>query len=120
MMQSLLEGISMGLLLSVMVGPVFFTLITGSMEHGFRYALVLAFGIFISDSLYALLTYYGVSFLANTSMFEEILGWAGGGILIGFGVSSLLKKQASDTVSESRELPLAKKCLSKRVQYQWY
>ena len=109
MIQSLLEGISMGLLLSVIIGPVFFTLITSSMEHGFRYALVLALGIFISDSLYALLTYFGVNFLANTTLFEEVLGWVGGLILIGFGISSLVKKQPSDAGTGSRDRPLAKK-----------
>lgn len=93
MIQALLEGISMGLLLSVIVGPVFFTLITNSMEYGFRYASMLAFGIFCSDTLYVILTYFGVSFLANSPYFQLILGYVGGLILLGFGISSLLKKR---------------------------
>jgi threonine/homoserine/homoserine lactone efflux protein len=109
MMQSLLEGVSMGLLLSLLIGPVFFALISSSMQHGFRYAAMLAFGILVSDSLYGLLTYYGVSFLTDVALFEEVLGYVGGLILIGFGISSLVKKQNSGANSTAQDPPQAKK-----------
>lgn len=95
MSQALLEGLSMGLLLSAMIGPVFFTLIQSSLEHGFRYAAMVAFGIVCSDTLYVLLTFFGVKFLANTTSFELVLGYVGGAILIGFGISYLVKKQGA-------------------------
>lgn len=97
MTEAWLEGISMGLLLSAMIGPVFFTLIQNSLEHGFRYAAMVALGILTSDSLYVLLTYFGVKFLADASYFESVLGYVGGAILIGFGISYLVKKTTSDT-----------------------
>lgn len=93
MIHALLEGMSMGLLLSAIVGPVFFTLIQNSMEHGFRYAAMLAFGILVSDSVYVILTFFGIKFLADTTYFELVLGYVGGTILVGFGISSLAKKQ---------------------------
>jgi threonine/homoserine/homoserine lactone efflux protein len=93
MIQALLEGLSMGLLLSAIVGPVFFTLIQNSMEHGFSYAAMLAFGILISDSIYVILTFFGIKLLADTTYFEMVLGYVGGTILVGFGISSLLRKQ---------------------------
>ena len=49
MSAALIEGISMGLLLSAMVGPVFFTLIQSSLTYGFRYASILALGILSSE-----------------------------------------------------------------------
>ncbi|UZD23315.1 LysE family translocator [Algoriphagus halophytocola] len=91
MIGALLEGMSMGLLLSAMVGPVFFSLIQGSLEKGFRYAAVLALGILVSDSVYVLITYYGVTFLADLPNYEKVLGYVGGVILIGFGLGSFLK-----------------------------
>ena len=109
MIQSLFEGVSMGLLLSLLIGPVFFALISSSMQHGFRYAAMLAFGILVSDSLYGFLTYFGVSFLANAALFEAILGYAGGLILIGFGISSLMKKQQEGSESGLQDPPQAKK-----------
>jgi threonine/homoserine/homoserine lactone efflux protein len=33
--ESVFEGIKLGLLLSMMIGPVFFALLTTSMDHGF-------------------------------------------------------------------------------------
>ncbi|EAZ79070.2 LysE family translocator [Algoriphagus machipongonensis] len=92
MTTALIEGLSMGLLLSALVGPVFFTLIQSSLEHGFRYAATLALGILSSDSFYVLLTYFGVSYLSGATYFQEVLGYSGGLILIGFGISSLVKK----------------------------
>ncbi|OOG71924.1 LysE family translocator [Algoriphagus sp. A40] len=109
MIQALLEGISMGLLLSAIVGPVFFTLIQNSMEHGFRYAAVFALGILLSDSLYVVLTFFGIKLLADTTYFELVLGYVGGTILIGFGISSLIKKQNSRPKTGEIKIPKKKK-----------
>ncbi len=109
MIQALLEGMSMGLLLSAIVGPVFFTLIQNSMEHGFRYAATLALGILASDSIYVILTFFGIKFLADTTYFEMVLGYVGGSILVSFGISSLLKKQMIRPNSGGIELPNQRK-----------
>lgn len=109
MIQALLEGMSMGLLLSAIVGPVFFTLIQNSMEHGFRYAAMLALGILLSDSIYVILTFFGIKFLSDTTYFELILGYVGGAILVGFGISSLLKKQMQRPNTGGFEIPVQRK-----------
>jgi threonine/homoserine/homoserine lactone efflux protein len=105
MKESLIEGISIGLVLSTLVGPVFFALIRNSIENGFRYAAILASGILVSDSLYVLVTYFGISFLSNTTYFELVLGTAGGLILTGFGIRSLLKKTVP--TGEIQRLPFS-------------
>lgn len=109
MIQSFLEGVSMGLLLSAIVGPVFFTLIQNSMEHGFRYAAMLAFGILLSDSLYVVLTFFGIKVLADATYFELVLGYVGGLILVGFGISSLIKKRISRPNTGGIEISREKK-----------
>ena len=109
MIEALLEGISMGLLLSAMIGPVFFTLIQSSLEKGFRYAAMVAIGILVSDSLYVILTYFGVRFLAEATYFESVLGYVGGVILIGFGISYLVKKQTLKPKNEIGEESKGKK-----------
>lgn len=109
MSQALLEGVSMGLLLSAIVGPVFFTLIQNSMEHGFRYAAMIALGVLLSDSVYVVLTFFGIRFLADTTYFELVLGYVGGLILIGFGISSLLKKRTRRPNTGGREMPVKRK-----------
>lgn len=90
--ESVFEGIKLGLLLSMMIGPVFFALITTSLDHGFRQAAILAMGVFFSDLVYVLLTYLGVHLLSQIPSAEEYLGLVGGLILLGFGISYLFKK----------------------------
>lgn len=109
MIQALLEGVGMGLVLSLMVGPVFFALITASMEQGFRYAFVLALGILVSDLIYVALTFFGVSFLTASPKVETTLGYVGGMILIGFGIRFFGKKDATRPNSGGIPLPKAKK-----------
>jgi threonine/homoserine/homoserine lactone efflux protein len=92
MQAAILEGIGMGLLLSLMVGPVFFMLISTSMEQGFRYAAVLALGILVSDLVYVLISYFGISFLTQNPLIGKVVGYLGGVILIGFGISFWRKK----------------------------
>lgn len=109
MSASFLEGASVGLLLSAMVGPVFFSLIQSSLNNGFRYASVLAFGIFCSDTFYVIITYFGIKFLAEATYFEEVLGYVGGLILIGFGLSTLIRKNVSRPNSGGIDLPRLKR-----------
>ena len=106
---AILEGVSMGLLLSLMVGPVFFTLITASMEQGFRYASVLALGILVSDLIYVGITFFGVSYLTESPVLEKMLGYVGGAILVTFGISFWRKKPAIHSESEGIPLPKSKK-----------
>nr|MBI1229858.1 LysE family translocator [Cytophagales bacterium] len=81
----------MGLLLSVMIGPVFFALIQHSIAHGFRQATFMAAGILISDTCYVLLAHFGSAWLASTLVFESVLGLGGGLVLMVFGVISFIK-----------------------------
>ncbi|SIS70835.1 LysE family translocator [Belliella pelovolcani] len=92
MIQALLEGVSMGLILSAMIGPVFFTLVQNSIAAGFRNTAVLATGIFLSDLIYVVITYFSVSAFAQNPYFEVFLGYGGALVLIGFGVSTFFKK----------------------------
>lgn len=89
----LLEGIGMGLLLSSMIGPVFFALVQNSLQHGFRYAAVLALGILLSDLIYVVFTFVGVEHLSRLKYFEVVLGYTGGVVLMSFGLISIFKKK---------------------------
>ena len=92
MFAAILEGLEMGLLLSMMIGPVFFALVTTSMDHGFKQSAILAFGVFLSDLVYVLVTYFGIQALTFIPNVEQYLGFFGGLILIGFGISFFRKK----------------------------
>ena len=89
----LFDGIKIGLILSFMIGPIFFALVQTSVEEGFRAGAMVALGIWMSDFLFVLAVYFGVSYLAdivNTQSFTLILGIGGSILLAGFGLASLL------------------------------
>lgn len=109
MIEAFLGGISMGLVLSAMIGPVFFSLVQGSLQHGFRYSAALALGVLVSDSLYVLVTYFGLQLFSEIDYFEIILGYLGGLILMGFGIQSLLKKSVDRISTGGIELLRARK-----------
>src|SRR5690606_2046297 len=90
-MMVLWNGILFGLLLTIFIGPVFFALIQTSIERGFYAGVFMAIGIALSDTIYVSISYFGISQLVSTESVNLWLGLAGGFIMIGFGVASLLK-----------------------------
>ena len=93
MFKALFEGILLGLTVAILIGPSFFALIQTSMESGFRSGLALAFGIFLSDVVCVVLVYLGASQLLDNPHNKEIMGIAGGILLIIFGTFNLLQKK---------------------------
>ena len=57
--QAIAEGILAGLILSVFVGPMFFSMLQLGVEHGFKAAFALALGQWISDIFYIFLAFWG-------------------------------------------------------------
>jgi len=90
-MEIILNGLIYGLLLCVLIGPVFFALIQNAIEKGFYSGLFMAIGIALSDALYITITYLGISQLTSNDKFNMWLGGVGGLILVGFGVFYLFK-----------------------------
>ena len=92
-MDFFIQAFSIGFLLSVMVGPIFFLLLETSITKGFRSALALDFGVLVSDIIYVLIAVMFVEQIkgliaGNKLMFSVI----GGGIFVIYGVISLVKK----------------------------
>ncbi|MEZ4826934.1 MAG: LysE family transporter [Bacteroidia bacterium] len=82
-----LQGYFYGLALIIFIGPVFFTLLQSTLEHGLKSGLSVALGIFFSDVLCVLLLFgFGVSSFFTNPGNEMIIGIAGSIILIGLGL----------------------------------
>ena len=92
-MDFFIQAFSIGFLLSVMVGPIFFLLLETSITKGFRSALALDFGVLVSDIVYVLIAVMFVEQIkgliaGNKLMFSMI----GGAIFVIYGMISLFKK----------------------------
>ena len=99
-MQTIFQGIIMGLTLSVFFsfGPALVAMIQTSILRGFWAAVLLAFGVFLSDA--ALVT---LGFLGAVQIFESnkiLLGIIGGIILIIFGIVTYRRKVIIDVDSQ--------------------
>ena len=88
----LLNGATFGLVLAVLIGPVFFTLVQTSIEKGFNKAFLVAIGISLSDIFYIFLAYMGFSQFIKTSGYNVYIGYLGGILLVLFGLYNYSKK----------------------------
>ena len=109
-MEFLLKACSVGFLLSVMIGPVFFILLETSIRRGFREALIFDLGVLASDALYILLAYlfYAEVDKMSTGTNKAVFGFIGGGIFIIYGIVNFFKKLKIRTESSLENIEYQK------------
>lgn len=110
--QAILEGITAGLILSVFVGPIFFTMLQLGVEHGFKAAVMLALGQWASDFIYIFLAFWGAVWVEDLindaeqqATFVAYSGTIGGILLLLFGAGLLLTQSVSTKGADSIEIP---------------
>lgn len=89
------QGILLGLTLSFMIGPLLFAIVEAGLERGFRAGFSVAVGIWLSDVLYVLAVWRGLSAMTALTTLPNFKFWAGllgGCLLIMFGLGSFFKK----------------------------
>ncbi|HCM75238.1 MAG TPA: homoserine transporter [Cytophagales bacterium] len=88
----ILNGVKFGLILALLIGPVFFTIIQTSVEKGFWNGTLVAIGVSLSDIFYVAICYLGMATVLEDPAFRMYLAYTGGAILILFGFYHLLIK----------------------------
>ncbi len=91
-MEIVFNGLKLGIILAFLIGPVFFTIIQTSVERGFRNGVLVSLGVSLSDVMYVAICYFGLVQFINNPQFRFYLAYAGGGILILFGIYHLFVK----------------------------
>jgi len=92
MIRTIFQGVILGLMIAISIGPAFFAIIQNGISRGFKSSFFMALGISLSDI--ALIT---LCYLGSATFFDELsnklfVGIIGGVILIGYGLYSLFKK----------------------------
>jgi threonine/homoserine/homoserine lactone efflux protein len=98
MINQVISGVGLGLLMAIMIGPVFFMLINISIKNGFRSALFFALGVVLSDGFYISIIEFSKSLVGFIDSHKQLVAIVGGLLLIGFGISSILKKVSAPGV----------------------
>jgi len=94
MLEDIQAAIPLGFLLSFMIGPVFFVLLETSAIKGFRAAIVFNLGVIIADILFITIAYFSSFQLLENLSNEPGLYVFGGVILVIYGITSIVKKEA--------------------------
>ncbi len=95
-MDLLIQGILMGLALSILVGPILFALVQTSLDRGISSGLIVGLGIWISDMMFIALIFTGFAYIENVVQlpdFEFYGGVIGGVILLAIGIGMMLSNQ---------------------------
>ncbi|MCU0370218.1 MAG: LysE family translocator [Bacteroidales bacterium] len=103
-MQTIFEGIILGLTLSVFFGfgPALVAMVQTSILRGFWAAVFLAFGVFLSDAVLVALGFFGAVQIFESN--KIVLGIIGGTILIIFGIVTYRRRATIDVNSQSQEI----------------
>lgn len=90
------QGFLLGLGLSILAGPMLFILIQTGIERGFRAGIAAGSGAWVSDILYIVAVFFGLSYVQGITEdqkgFEFYVALIGGTILIVMGIGALLQK----------------------------
>lgn len=94
----MLKGALLGLSLSFLIGPLFFSILQAGLERGAKAGIALASGIWLSDLGYVWLLERSVSFLETLGQSEAFRLWAGlfsAALLAAFGIGTLFFAKAT-------------------------
>lgn len=86
MIEALLKGITIGLLLSIAVGPILFSVIKQSLNNGHQGGMAFAFGVSASDITLVLVANVFTELFRSLRLYETQNGIAGSVLLILMGI----------------------------------
>lgn len=117
MPEALLKGITIGLLLSISVGPALFSVIKQSLNNGPRGGIAFALGVFASDITLVLVANVFTELFRSLRLYEKQIGIVGSIFLVSMGIFFLFFKkvkvnEAGQQVFRHRKRDLAKISLS--------
>jgi threonine/homoserine/homoserine lactone efflux protein len=92
MFEAIISGLGIGLVLSILTGPVFFALIKTSIEKGFHAGAAMALGIVTSDVVFVGTIIFGSQYIDVPPHTKIVIGEIGSGILFTLGIYYIFKK----------------------------
>ena len=109
MFEALLKGITLGLLLSISVGPVMFSIIKQSLNSGHRGGISFVLGVSASDITVVLASNVFTQLFGYILSHKHIIGMAGSLFLIGMGIFFLFFKKVKVDDSGVQVIQLRKR-----------
>ena len=104
MINDILAGLPWGLVLSFMVGPVFFVLLETSITKGFKAAFTLDCGIIFSDIIFILIAYFASNQILAQFKDNPNLYIIGGLIMSVYGLISYTQLKKKFVIDEEKDI----------------
>lgn len=92
--QLIKSGVILGLILSVLIGPVFFVLLETSIRRGIRDAVFIDIGVLLADVMYLFVAYFSAERITIWLEENEYAKYIGAGIIIIYGIYTIISKKA--------------------------
>jgi threonine/homoserine/homoserine lactone efflux protein len=108
MLEAILKGLGFGLLLSISVGPVLFSIIKQSLNNGYRGGLAFIFGVSASDITLVLISNVFTELFNSFKAYKTEVGVAGCIFLVSLGIYFLFFKKVN-VDSEGKQVFLTRK-----------
>ena len=93
MPEIVLYGFLTGMVMSIMLGTVFFALVQNSIDHGFKTGVFISIGVIASDILLISLSWFNAELIPEGSTTDWIVRLCGATFLLFYGFSNLFKKE---------------------------
>lgn len=114
MWQALLNGLVLGFILAISVGPVIFTIIKQSLNNGHVGGFSFVAGVWLSDIFLVFTSNAFSTLVAELLEYENIIAYIGSAFLVGMGVFYLFfKKVTLRTDAEGNEVRFRKRDMVK-------
>ena len=107
--QLIKDGILLGLILSVLIGPVFFVLLETSIRRGPRDAILIDIGVLLADVMYLFVAYFSAEQITVWLEKHEYAKYFGGGIIIAYGIYTMFNKKNATSSNNKIDLKQLKR-----------
>ncbi len=91
MTEALFLGLFTGMVMSVMLGTVFFALVQNSIDNGFRCGMLISLGVITSDIILISITLFNSTLIPRGGITENIVRVCGTIFLLFYGINNLRK-----------------------------
>jgi len=102
--EDLQAALPIGVLLAVLLGPVFFVLLETAAIKGFRAALAFDLGVIIADAVFITIAYLSTSQLLEKIKDDPSLFIFGGGLLTVYGIISIINDKKTFEQQRKRDI----------------
>ena len=109
LLDDLQAALPIGIVLAILLGPVFFVLLETAAVKGFRAAIAFDTGVMISDALFIAIAYLSTNQLLEKIKDDPALFIFGGVLLTAYGVITLIKEKKSFNAERNISVELINK-----------